>query len=1783
MDHSKSPEGTGGGSLHACFKSGRGPGWMGCFPGNGIPAGCRRRHSVGSEESGIAFLRDGQGAFLGFQQKIRDNPSLWNKAVCMQRGAHTTCYANSSIQPRRLYRSLVYSVHKAASGTLADSFGRAEQRSRGRREERKRCWERRKEGEGCLNKESKESRREEKEKEKAGGERRRGHLTGRGLRTSWEASRSARKSARTEGCGYAPTLGRTQVGEHRCPLIRGRGILPCVGRCTSDRDGFDEESSYESSGQGRQRKKKKAEEQSHRSNGGYKRHHYQKLARAAGIKRRCCLAGKQGGAEEEKEDELSGKGGKRFGEGVGTVGTEESEERKEGLEEKEEEEKEREERRRPIEQWGDQFLRGELYRAFGRGWRGRVEEQRGVRSPHGEEESRKTGLGAGAASSACSSPAGSELGCNFALQQRQSGPRNQDPELLPGDPETATWEHQCTSSRDVPHCDGLGLAAEGTSKPGRGCFGGEILCAPPEPDRWPLAGGETLRDPCPGRGDIDNHSGTASNEASCQDGSKGTRVGSPKWKLALWLGSWTRRQRRKMERKRWRMERRKPQGGQRKRKGKERKGPQRRGPRRPAAGMGPEGGSGGEIEDGCGLAGRRRALYGKYEPLEVFTLGSGRCIGWGTVLNLSKSLSHLGLVISWLLNQTIFNAKGRLVDESLVRCIVGKVAAETTLLPMRQRGEVFPFRIGQLERFCGILLRMAIEEVVDDEFVESFAAYGWTLCLLVGSGVLAGVGAVLETGPWTQKERAMVRGLYEAAKRRCQKDTLCTADPTAMDHEMASKRVGYNGEEIGGCHQLTVEQVFPALPPEAHGGSINALDWLGPSSKEFLLHPENCLVKDADLSKACIPGRVHVKKGEKLIISKELVKRKVCGWVPLSQVVEVKGVKILNGLFGVEKPTVTNSGKPILRLIMNLVASNLILKQLKGKVQALPSINSWQSTFMDQGEELRLFQSDMSSAFYLFMIPSCWLPYLAFNIIVDGGEINRQKGIPYALACSVLPMGWASSVGLMQEISENILLWGGISREHQIRRGSPLPTWMCDTLFSAKREGRYWWHVYLDNFCACEKIFPTSPAVLGDRCHQLAEELWQKSGVVSSEKKRKRLEEDIEELGAEVDGVVGTLGGSALRKLKIGHLTLHLLSKPYLNRKHIQILAGRWVFLMQFRRPSMSIFNAVWSFISENLKEKKQTISQVRQELMCAILLLPVLVTDLRAPPCPIIGASDASTTGGAVSVASSLTEEGKDFVAATMVSQPCLRQSPILVVSLFNGIGGCFRCYDIIGVKPVGRISFDLCKEANRIVERRWPGTRMLGDVRDINYEMVQEWEHEFGDVEEVHAWGGFPCVDLSSAKAYRKNLDGPQSSLFWEIPRILQLIRAVFQGRARVKHCFENVASMDREAAETISHALGCSPYKVDCVEAVPMRRPRFAWTSEKIEGILPGVEVTRQRLWNEVYAAAPYPQTQCWLEPGTQWEGESERACFPTCMKAIVRDRPPPRPAGIEKCDESTLQRWEADQYRYPPYQYKSSYVIRGKKGWRLLSAVERELLLGYGYRHTSLCLSASNIKASKTKYEDIRCSLLGDSFSIYSFVIFAYVMAIKFVTKVDYQHLVNRMGIAPGFVASPRLIAPLTRMLSYGSPKTIRKEVEMVNLNELLLRSTDHTGSDVRIISGETLGKKIFPRQSVSAQWWTWVPVFKTRWKYKSHINLLELEAIILGVKHQVYRLGFTGCRMFHISDSYVCISIVSKGRSSSRLLQRRLKYLAALLLASNVQLVLAHVESTDNPTDEASRS
>ena len=305
------------------------------------------------------------------------------------------------------------------------------------------------------------------------------------------------------------------------------------------------------------------------------------------------------------------------------------------------------------------------------------------------------------------------------------------------------------------------------------------------------------------------------------------------------------------------------------------------------------------------------------------------------------------------------------------------------------------------------------------------------------------------------------------------------------------------------------------------------------------------------------------------------------------------------------------------------------------------------------------------------------------------------------------------------------------------------------------------------------------------------------------------------------------------------------------------------------------------------------------------------------------------------------------------------------------------------------------------------------------------------------------------------------------------------------------------------------------------------------------------------------------------------------FPTCMKAIKRNRPPPAPAGLSRTPVDAQQRWASDDFRYPPYQYKSQYVLWSKKGWRLLEGSERELLHGYGWGHTELALSASDIKKNYQDYEDARCSLVGDSFSMYSFVIFAWGSCAHALPGMTYKHLCDRMGMAPGFCAPPDAKCPLARKLVYGS--TSAEPVAVHQLTRLLLARVNHTGSDVRISSGAVMNPKAYPRQSACSAWWCWRRVFNCRWEKAEHINRLELRSILLALRWRVQRLGECHCRFIHLTDSYVSMSIVSKGRSSSTALMSIMRQISAVQLGFQLHPVLIHVESTDNPTDDASRS
>ena len=1151
---------------------------------------------------------------------------------------------------------------------------------------------------------------------------------------------------------------------------------------------------------------------------------------------------------------------------------------------------------------------------------------------------------------------------------------------------------------------------------------------------------------------------------------------------------------------------------------------------------------------------------------------------WQVLLDLAGSFSALGVGLYFSICE-----RGETLDGSFLDQLSAEMAQKKkSQLPraFRSKNKLFPLPQVWLVDFSQFGKNASVSSVLHDlEFVKANAVACWASLGVLFCNQLANEGFMFGQGKPTAPQRDLLRAVEMSVQRLMNDDTTVAWTEADIVDDFEHRTVTYSGEEICKAEPLTLARVLPGLPPEGHGGSVDTLKWVSGRTRTLLLRPDQCLVADVGQELPKLQGKVHIGEGEHKSIAVELVRRGICTWVDEEQVFRFRGKKVLSGLFGVPKPKRLPSGETVLRLIMNLVPANAVLKTIQGKVDKLPSITQWLNVVVDEGETLRIAQSDMQCAFYLFALPPCWCRMLCFNLCFRreelGLEVDGHRSSLVYLACRVLPMGWCSAVGVMQDLAETILLKGGFDPCAQISKSHPLPRWVLESSELGNKQGRPWWHVYLDNFAAGAKVRNEEPNEL-IALQKAAESLWMDAGVVVSEDKSVVAASSGIELGAFLGGKGQWIGASPERLIKVLKSVIWLCGQPKLSKKKVQIVMGRLCFILQFRRPGMAHFSHVWEWVSgKGFGRLAQ--DKVRKEMLTGICGSPLFHTWLGSKIDPMVTCSDASMKGGAVAFSDSLTPEGKGFVWSQARERQA-QEVPVVIVSLFNGIGGAQRCYDVAGVRVAGVLACDIHKPANRVTARRWPHTRFWEDVRTLTGDCLREEMEHFGDFGELHLWAGFPCVDVSSVRAHRQNRQGASSSLIHEAIRVFDELAVLFPDTP-TEFFVENVASMDVEVRDQLGSLLGVIPYRVCPSYQVPNSRPRFCWTSIQFPPC-PGLTLVRRPGYVEVQVEGSWPRADQWLRP--EWEQVDKLAVYPTFMKAIHRARPPPRPAGLSRADSWTRARWEDHGFRYPPYQYRSEYLVYSPAidKTRMLDASEREILMGYGFGHTCMAMSASEAKSNKQKYEDERCSLVGDSFSIWSFVLFAAASVYKYTNLFNPQVLFSRMGLPPGSSLRLPLACPLQRGLAFPGTWT---HAGVTELNRILGSKTRHTGSDIRVSTGQVLNPKTFPRQSVDSVWWAWQPAFKVRWNEAEHINALEIRAIYLSLLWKTMQRKFTNRRLFHLSDSYVAISILSKGRTGSHKLKFICRKIAALLLAGHGLLNLAHVDSADNPTDEASRS
>ena len=991
---------------------------------------------------------------------------------------------------------------------------------------------------------------------------------------------------------------------------------------------------------------------------------------------------------------------------------------------------------------------------------------------------------------------------------------------------------------------------------------------------------------------------------------------------------------------------------------------------------------------------------------------------------------------------------------------------------------------------------------------------------------------------------------------------------------MKVKTIDYKGDEVKVAQMTSWANVRSALPSEV--GTVPLSSVVSKGSLHYVLNFDSYLLPERD-QVYTKPPRIMVPEGEWEDLCQGLLTKGICGLIREDQVHRVGGKPLFNGLFGVPKDEMDGT-TPVHRLIMNLIPLNRICRSMNGDISTLPAWPSMHPFEVGVDQVLMVSSEDVRCFFYIFSVPAEWHRYLAFGRRVPPSLCPDDQG-PFYLCSRVLPMGFCNSVSLAQHIHRNIV---GEAVKECVSRGLRAG-WEAEH----RKDRPFSWsnpsyRVYLDNFDLLEKCDARLAQDIRGTSSNFVEALradYAKLHVPRHPKKAVARETKAEVQGAEVDGEAGTASPKSDKVGKYLQLCQLLLQQGRCTQRQMQVVAGGFVYFCTFRRPLLGALNQVWTFIQSFVNGPHTQIipSGVRSELGRFCLLVPLARMDFRLGLSGVATASDASTTGGGVTASTGLTQVGA--IAANYPVRgdlPELSEVPtVLTIGLFDGIGGLRVAADAVGLSVIGHISVECHEPARRVVESRFAGTIFVKDVTEIDGDMVKEWACLYSQVSLVLIGAGPPCQGVSGLNADRRGaLKDHRSGLFPHVERVVDLVRTAFPW-AQVHRLMESVASMDTADRVVMSQSAGSTPILLDASGVTGCRRPRLYWPTWELEdGNGSSISTVTGDGWEQVTEVALESAytVEDFLEPG--WH-KSSKQVFPTFTTSRPRNAPGRRPAGLQQCDASELKRWEDDQFRFPPYQYRTPLCLYNKRGEvRIPSVEEREVLMGFPRGYTSNCFPKS--QRSGRAWLDERLSLIGNSWCVF---VIAWLLACLGVprglcNKLSLDELMQQCKPGGGKLLQGFLLRPFMRVP--------RGQVE--SAQDTLIRKLSGLisgkGEDLLLQApSEDVQRSHRLRASIPSNLWRWRVICGWRWRGDpEHINGLELRAVLTALRWRFARKGWLNTRFLHMVDSQVCLHALARGRSS-RKLRRTLLRINALLLASGSHGIWAYVHTELNPADK----
>eukprot|EP00435_Cladocopium_sp_Y103_P040117 s199_g10.t2 len=890
------------------------------------------------------------------------------------------------------------------------------------------------------------------------------------------------------------------------------------------------------------------------------------------------------------------------------------------------------------------------------------------------------------------------------------------------------------------------------------------------------------------------------------------------------------------------------------------------------------------------------------------------------------------------------------------------------------------------------------------------------------------------------------------------------------ENEIKDMSISYTGEVVEKAKWVTLRQILPGLPSPKHGGLVDILAVLPEDLADTMRHPERLL--KTDWPEPMPRPRVMCEDKEWDLVVEALYQR---GFVtPVDQFVQISGEHVLNGIFGVPKPGKTlPTGEDVLRLIVDLRASNWLMHQIDGDCQTLAA--SFQRIFVGEDQQLLVSGEDLVSAFYLFALPATWAKYMVLAKPVAGGA--------------------------------------GLSALAEISRTA---------VFPLLEEGCAAWSIYLDDTSILEVVSGKAAQELAGRSPEEQTRLKQAYGwwgIPTNPEKALMRCKQAERLGALLDGPRGILRTTTKRCLELASLGSWVRKHSQVGRKALQVYAGKAVHILQFRRCLFASLEVIFRCIAHGGPEVPVS-EELCTEMLVLEVLLPLTQCNLKAKIDPVVTASDACETGAGVCYASRLSRAGKEEAEKLLEGDPPEKgaaigdptklnsEEKVLVIDLFAGLGGFTLALQKAGVEyhHLGVVEKDAA--CRRLMRRAHPGAQFFSDIEKFGKSEILSLVKKIPVITGIAVGGGSPCQGLSMLSSKRQHLKDERSKLFYEASRVFKDVEAVAaEMKLWVLKLLENVIS-DREDIREMNRELKMDALMVDSQYLSRARRPGLFWVSVVLSEE-EDVERVEHRDYTQLIYRAEQEPLELFLTEGAEWEGglRSEKLKFPTFTRAIVRKKPSPDPAGLGDTPDGARARWEGDQFRYRPYTYRDEYMILTPAcELRPLNAQEREVLMGYQPGHCMRLLKKPpETPEEKRAAEDLQCSALGNSFHTNAVACLCRKGAREIVQSSMAQQITKVNISEPPLEEDPEATTTIDRdedtisvrgatfaedmERKSHSTKLLADELhDEMKLSSLVvaayLRRQEYRGSDVRLDISAVYRPDSYPRGSVEPFRWIW---------------------------------------------------------------------------------------------------